>query len=148
MAEDIFTAVEGQRISRYVAAAFSGLWRDTAKIRADLAAARPIKHDSPVKSKVVELLVQHTIAPQAAPGPDQTLKPFFRQILIQFTKPAATPADSAAKTAAIYKVLHHLPKTYVRVLPVFYAGSLNPGAARQGMRRRRAVAKEEFIKTL
>ncbi|MGW8288567.1 MAG: hypothetical protein ACWGOD_10045, partial [Desulfobulbales bacterium] len=51
LAEDIFTVIEAQRISSYLASAFPGLWRDTAKIRSDLAALRIIQDKWPLNTK-------------------------------------------------------------------------------------------------
>jgi nitric oxide reductase NorD protein len=146
LAEDIFTAAEGQRVSHYIAAAFPGLWRDTAKIRADLAASRILHHEFPKQSRVLEMLAQHIITGKLAPGLSSALQPLYARVLAEFSRPAETAADTAATTAAIYALLCPVKATYIKVPPLYYIGRLNPAAARKGMLRRRAVAKEEFVK--
>ena len=148
LAEDIFTIMEGQRVSLYLAAAFPGLWRDTAEIRSDLAASLPLQEQLPVQSRIVKGLTNQIIT-----GNEKTILgskqgSLDKRILTEFKKPAETPADSAAKTAAVYSMLYPFKETYIKVPPVYYAGRLNPVEARKGMLRRRAVAKEEFIKIL
>ncbi len=148
LAEDIFTIMEGQRVSFYLAAAFPGLWRDSAEIRSDLAASLPLQEQLPVQSRIVKGLTSQIIT-----GNEKTILgskqgSLDKRILTEFKKPAETPADSAAKTAAVYAMLYPFKETYIKVPPVYYAGRLNPVEARKGMLRRRAVAKEEFIRIL
>jgi len=148
IAEDIFTAAEGQRVSHYIAAAFPGLWLDTAKIRTDLAASRTLHHEFPVHSKIAEMLAQHVITGKPGTALSNTLQPLYDRVFAEFTRPAETAADSAAKTAAIYAILSPVQVTHIKVPPVYYVGRLNPVEARKGMLRRRALAKEEFVKIL
>ncbi|KPJ97391.1 MAG: hypothetical protein AMJ60_11415 [Desulfobacterales bacterium SG8_35] len=148
LAEDIFTVTEGRRVSHYLAAAFPGLWRDTAKIRLDLAAARILHHDSPLPSRILEMLARHAMTGKAEEGLSSSLQILYEKILAEFSGPAQSAADSAAQTAAIYALLHPFKETYRRVAPVYYIGRLNPSEARKGVLRRRALAKEEFIKIL
>jgi nitric oxide reductase NorD protein len=148
LAEDIFSAAEGQRVSHYIAAAFPGLWRDTARIRADLAGARPGHHELSGPSWILELLVQAVITGRKKAGAGKEVQPLYNRILAEFYKPTDSAADSAARTAAIYAMLHRLPENYVRIPPPYYEGRLSPAEARKGMLRRRAMAKEEFVKIL
>ncbi len=148
LAEEIFAAAEGQRVSHYIAAAFPGLWRDTAKIRADLAASRTLHHDFPVHSRVLEMLARHIITGTTETALSNTLQTLYENVLAEFSRPAETAADSAARTAAIYAMLYPLKETYIKVPPVYYIGRLNPAEARKGILRRRSVAREEFVKIL
>ena len=148
LAEDIFTAVEAQRISHHIAAAFPGLWRDTEKIRADLSAAHTVHHEFPLHSKTMEMLAQYILTGRPAAELCRSLQPFHTRVLAEFSRPAETAGDSAAGTAAIYALLNTVEETYIRVPPVYYAGRLNPAEARKGILRRRSAAKEEFVRIL
>ncbi len=148
LAEDIFTLQEAQRVSRFLAASFPGLWRDTAKIRSDLAASRVLQSQLPAHSKMMEGLVHRVITGGKGPPWNSMELPLHEQVLAEFNKPAGSAADSAAQTAVIYAMLKHVEETYIKVAPVYYIGRLRPAEARKGMRRRRATAKEEFIKIL
>jgi nitric oxide reductase NorD protein len=148
LAEDIFTVTEGQRVSHYLAAAFPGLWRDTAKIRSDFAASRTVHHKSPVQSRVLEMLACQIITGKTEAGLSYPPDSLNGPILAEFSRPSETTADSAARTAAIYAMLYPNEETYKRIPPVYYMGRLNPAEARKGMLRRRNTTKEEFIKIL
>ena len=148
LAADIFTAAEGQRVSQYLAAAFQGLWRDTALIRSALADARTTPDEYPLPSKVLEMLANLIITGKTETEASSSRHTLYARILAEFSRPAGTAADSAAKTAAIYAMLNQVNETYIPVAPVYYAGRLNPAEARKGMHRRRALAKEEFVKIL
>ena len=148
LAEDIFTLTEGQRISRYLAAAFPGLWRDTAKIRSDLAAVRTLNNDLPRSCKILEMLAYHIITGKTENGLNDSIKSHYEPVLAEFSRPLATVTDSAARTAAIYAMLYQTKDSYTKIQPVYYIGRLNPAEAQKGMLRRRSSAKEEFIKIL
>ena len=148
LAEEIFTAAEGLRVSQYIAAAFPGLWRDSAKIRSDLAASRTPQHELPMHSMVLEMLSQYIINGKPATGLNAILQSLNESILTEFSRSAETAADFAARTVAVYALLHPVKETYISVPPVYYIGRLNPAEARKGMLRRRAAAKEEFVKIL
>ncbi len=148
LAEDLFTLSEGLRVSRYLAASFPGLWRDTEKIRLELAASRTLPGQLPEKSRVVEGLTHLVITTRD--GEELNDKQFHldKQIFDEFNKPAGSAVDSASKTAAIYAMLDPLEDNYIRVSAVYYVGRLNPAEAGKGMLRRRNTAKEMFVKTL
>jgi nitric oxide reductase NorD protein len=148
LAGEIFTVIEGQRISQYIAAAFPGLWRDTANIRSDLVASRALQHELPVHSMVLEMLARYIITEKPEAGLHSTLQSFYERILADFAKPTETAADSAARAAAVYALLCPVKETYITVPPVYYIGRLKPAEARKGMLRRRVAAKEEFVKIL
>jgi nitric oxide reductase NorD protein len=148
LAEDIFTAAEGQRVSHYIAAAFPGLWRDTAKIRTNLAASRVLHDEFPMHSKIVEMLAQFIITGKPGAALSNTLQPLYERVFAEFSRPAETAADSAAKTASIYALLSPIKETHIKVPAVYYIGRLNPVEAGKGMLRRRTMAKEEFVKIL
>jgi len=148
LAEEIFTLAEGQRVSCYIAAAFPGLWRDTAKIRSGLAALRTPPPGSSLPSKVLEMLARHIITGATEAELRNSLQPLYERVLAELSGPAETAADSAAKTAAIYAMLYPHKETCITVPPLYYVGRLNPAEARKGLLRRRSLAKEEFIKIL
>ena len=148
LAEDLFTLAEGLRVSRFLAASFPGLWRDTEKIRLELAASRTLQGRLSMQSRMVEGLTRQVITC----GEDNALNDqqlfLNEQVLAEFNKPAETAYDSAFKTAAIYALLDQFKQNYMRVAPVYYIGRLNPAEAGKGILRRRNTAREEFIKTL
>jgi len=148
LAEDLFALSEGLRVSRYLAASFPGLWRDTEKMRLELAASRTLQGAMPRQSMVVEGLTRQVIT--AGEGAGLSDKQFYlnEQVLAEFSKPAKNTAGSASKTAAVYAMLNPLEEGYIKVPPVYYAGRLNPAAARKGMLRRRNTARDFFVKTL
>ncbi len=148
LAEDIFTAAEELRVSRYLAADFPGLWRDTDVIRSDLAESRPLHHELPLPSQVLEMLVRYILTGTKAAELGTMLQQLYDRVVTAFTRPVETAADSAAVTAAIYAMLHPLDEVYIPVSPVYYSGRLKPAEADKGMFRRRAAAKEEFVKAL
>jgi len=148
LAEEIFTMLEAQRVSLYIAAAFPGLWRDTANIRSGLAASRSVKHEFPPHSTILEMLAQYSIAGKPEKALNPSLQPLYKRVLAEFLKPLQTADDSAARSATIYALLYGIQEAYMKVPPLYYVGRLNPAEARKGKRRRRKVAQEEFIKTL
>jgi nitric oxide reductase NorD protein len=148
LAEDIFTLAEGQRVSQYLAAAFPGLWRDTAGVRADLAASRTSSNDLSMVSKILELLAYHTIMGKNEYWQNSSRQPLYEPVFAEFSRSAETVEDSASRTAAIYAMLYKDKESYTRIQPVYYIGRLNPAEVRKGMLRRRTMAKEEFIKIL
>jgi len=148
LAADIFTAIEAQRVSHYVAASFPGLWRDTARIRSSLAAARTVHHQFPGPENLLEILAQLITTGTTGENADSREHSYYAPILAEFSRPAESVSDSAAKTAAIYAMLNPLTAPYKTVAPIVYIGRLNPAEARKGMLRRRAEAKEEFVKIL
>jgi len=147
LAEDIFTITESQRVSHYLAAAFPGLWRDTAEIRSELAAARMVPGEQPLQSLVLEGLVQQVITGTEQPGAGRR-QSLHEQVLAEFSQQTESIIDVAARTAAIYAVLSREKEAYIRVAPPYYMGRLRPLEARKGIRRRRNMAKEEFVNIL
>ena len=148
LAADIFNAAEGQRVSRYLAAEFPWLWQDTVRVRSTLAAARTVHQEFPTPAKILEMLAHHIMTGRTGAEAGGSLQPLMARIMAEFSRPAGTAADSAAKTEAIYAMLKPVKDGYVTVAPVYYAGRLNPAEARKGMLRRRTAAKEEFVKIL
>jgi len=148
LAEDLFALSEGLRISRHLATFFPGLWRDTEKIRLELAASRTLQGYLPIQSRVVEGLTRQVMINGEAGGLKDIQFHLNEQVLAEFSKPAGTAAGSASKTAAIYAMLNPDKDSYIRVPPLYYLGRLNPAEARKGMLRRRNTAREMFVKTL
>jgi len=148
LAEDIYTVIEALRVSLYLAAAFPGLWRDTAKIRSGLAASRVTQDLWPPNSRTVEGLIRQVITGQEDAKLNGRQQSLHEQVQAAFIKPAETAADSAAKTAAIYAMLWQVKNPYIKIPPLYYCGRLNPAEARKGIHRRRNAAKEEFVKIL
>jgi nitric oxide reductase NorD protein len=148
LAEDIYTVTEARRISRYLAAVFPGLWRDTARIRADLVFLRPDQSQLPLHSKMVEDLVRQVMFGTGEPSLSSGPGALYEQVLAAFSQPAETAADSAGKTVAIYALLCQVKKAYIKIPPVYYCGRLKPAEAVKGILRRRNAAREEFVKTL
>jgi nitric oxide reductase NorD protein len=148
LAEDLFTLSEGLRATRFLAAAFPGLWRDTEKIRSQLAGSRTLQDQSSMQSGVVERLTRQVITRKEKTVLNGKQQYPEKQVFDEFNKQAGSVADSAFKTAAIYAMLNPFKEDYVRVPPVYYVGRLNPAEARKGIHRRRNTAKEEFIKIL
>ena len=148
LAEDIFTLSEGLRVSRYLASSYPGLWRDTEKIRAELAASRSRPDRLHHSSGVMEELACLVISGGTGRGLDCRPRPLHEKILAEFIRETESAADSAASTVTIFAMLYSEKGHYTRVPPVYFQGRLNPGEARKGMLRRRLAVKEEFIKTL
>jgi nitric oxide reductase NorD protein len=148
LAEDIFTITEAQRITHYLATAFPGLWRDTAKIRSDLAASRIIQTRWPLNSKMVEELNRMVMTGKKGSVLNDRNGSFYHKILAIFDKPTETAADSAVRTATVYALLSKLKGNYIKIQPLYYAGRLRPAEARKGILRRRNLVKEEFVKIL
>ena len=148
LAEDIFTLAEGLRVSRYLASAFPGLWRDTEKIRSALTASRTLQDRLPLSSRMLEGLACQVISGGKDAGSNSRVRSLYEKVLAGFNRPTKTAADSAARTVAIFAMLYSDKERYLRVPPVFYLGRLNPVEARKGMLRRRKTAREEFVKTL
>lgn len=148
LAEDIFTVCEARRISNYLNAAFPGLWRDTAKIRADLAGMRLAQNHQPQASRIVDELNRAVLmdSPPKDPGTDRLS--LMTQVYRIFCRTAETAADSAEQTAAIFQLLHGLKKGYSRIPPLYYCGRLNPAEAEKARRRQRNAAREEFVQAL
>ena len=148
LAEDIFTLSEGLRVSRYLAVSFPGLWRDTEKIRSELAVSRTLQDRLPMQSRIMEGLAHQVMTGKKGPGLRGKQQSLNEQVLAEFIKPTGSAAGSAAKTAAIFAMLHPAKESYIKVPPIYYAGRLNPAEARKGMLRRRNAAREEFVKSL
>jgi len=85
LAEDIFSAAEGQRVSHYLAAEFPGLWRDTARIRSNLAAARTVHHDFPIPAKVLEMLTHNIITGRTGAEAGSSPQSLNSRILAEFS---------------------------------------------------------------
>ncbi|MDX1775942.1 MAG: VWA domain-containing protein [Desulfobulbales bacterium] len=148
LAEDTFTIMEAQRISGFIASTFPGLWRDTARIRSELAASRLSQAEFSQQSRVLETLARHVITGRAETVSNAALQSLNERVLAEYYRPAATSADSAAKAAAVYAILHGFRESYEKIPPVYFVGRLNPAEARKAMLRRRQTTKEEFIKIL
>ena len=147
-AGELFTLVEGQRVSCYIAAAFPGLWHDTAGVRNTLARLRPLPRDLEPRAGVMEILARCAMSgalpAETAAFPDALSEKFFSE----FSRPAATAADSCSRTAALYGLLAGTGETPQKTEPVPYFGRFRPGEARRGIERRRAAAREEFVRAL
>ena len=148
LAEDIFSAVEYQRVSLYLAAAFPGLWRDTGKIRSELAASRVSPDRWPLHSRIVDGLMRFVMTDHGGQELNDTRDSLQKQVFAVFSQKAETAADTAARTSAIYAMLSQVRESYIKVPPVYYGGRLQPAEAGKGIHRRRNAAKEEFIKIL
>ncbi len=147
-AGEIFTLVEGQRVSRYIAATFPGLWHDTAEIRAGLARLRPPHHDLPPPAGIMEILARSAMTGALPAETASSLHALHEKILTEFSRPAATAAESCARTKALYGLLAGAGETPQKAEPVYYFGSFRPGAARRGINRRQTAAREEFVRAL
>jgi len=146
LAEDIFTLAEGLRVSRYLAVSFPGLWRDTEKIRAELAASRTLQNRLPPSSGFVETFARLVITGGKEQGPGNRELPHYEKVLTEFNRQTKTVAESAVKTATIFAMIHSSEEKYVKPRPVSFLGRLNPVEAEKGMLRRRLAARDEFVK--
>ena len=147
LAEDVFTLSEGLRASRYIAQFFPGLWRDTAKIRRDLAGSRTSPAQLPAQSGIMEELVRQVITGTSDSVSNNRQNQLTEPILAEFNKAGETVLESAEKTTAIYGLLSTLHEKYIAVPPIYYYGRLNPTEADKGILRRRNMARDEFVKS-
>lgn len=147
LAEDIFTLVEGQRLSRYLARFFPGLWRDTAKIRLALIKHRPVLDSLSRQSRLLETLARQMMGGAAGSGTGLN-DPDSRLLSDRFPEPTASVADSAARTATIYQMVPASSHPYEPIAPVPYLGRLQPAAAHLVILKELATLEEKFIQAL
>jgi nitric oxide reductase NorD protein len=147
-ATEIFTLVEGWRVSRHIAAAFPGLWHDTAAIRAGLARSRPTHHDLEPRAGIIDMLARFAMTGALPAATSPSPHALHEKSIAEFSRTAATAVDSCARTSALYGLLAGTGEAPQKTEPVYYFGIFRPDAARRGIIRRRAAAREEFVRAL
>lgn len=153
LAEDIFTLLEGLRITDYLSTVFPGLWRDSAGLRAMLADRRqpPAMAGPPrVLAALYGFALRGTPAVAGLAPAEAAL---FHGALAELQQPGQTPAASAAGTLRIYELLtdrlEPAPQnSWLPMEPLPYLGRLRPAEYLKILARKRAEAKEGFIQAL
>ncbi|HSH12808.1 MAG TPA: hypothetical protein VLA15_03640, partial [Desulfurivibrionaceae bacterium] len=147
LAEDLFTLAETWRLKIWLAATYPGLWRDTAPLRRQMAEELSALPRPPGLSGIVEGLRRVLLSPGKETEPDREGQD-YPAIAELFRQPAATPKESAAKTAAILARIAPLPSDYEPLPNLEWLGRLRPEAAWQVRLRNRETTKDRFVKAL
>jgi len=146
LAENLYTLIEGLRIAAHLAENFTGLWRDSEPLRHQLAMLPPTDNLS-VKTAAVTTLYRLLLTGE----PDdmsERHEELASLILACFREPGDRPADSAARTAAIYGLLKSCRDIYTPPDFPEFPGRLHPARYRLVRLEERRQAKEKFIKGL
>lgn len=147
LAEDIFTLAETWRLKNWLAETYPGLWRDSGPLRRQTADEMPGHPCSSNLNDIVEGLRRLLLSDGQVAHSDRERQD-YQAVVKHFLKPAATPKESAVKTAAILTILADRPCNYEPTSSREWLVRLHPEAAWQVRLRNRETTRDRFVKAL
>ncbi|MEK7215985.1 MAG: hypothetical protein AAB289_10360, partial [Chloroflexota bacterium] len=118
MAMDAFTVLEDARLDARIASEYPGIRSALRRVQCDAAGERPSPRTMPLRTALLEALLQHSLDPEAAVELPRHLHPPFSAAwayLARLQDSDATVEDTAEAVLRVYAVLQGLDTSAVQV---------------------------------